>query len=416
MTVLFSPIGTADPLTQLGDGPMLHIVRHYRPDEVVLFLSPKMAALQDADERYTKSIAKLCAYTGQKLPTITLQRSERKDVHRFDGFIGGFEDIIADIRGKRRRETILANASSGTPAMEEAIVAIGAFGEYDITTIQVATPRRDANRPGDREQPEDFDLELLWAFNPDNESDRPSRAIEVKTPNFKERIVRKNVMALIGGYDYEGALVLAEQSSSVSPQAINLIAGAVNRLNLDVKKAQSSLLEMLPDYLWSLEVKMKQGHWADFVRALTPAYTWTARRLLEPYVPAERYLGNNGKEKLDWHKISNDEKLRGILGHAFKSPTQSVYLANWMLNDLAEAYIEDTSVKARLATIRLFEDDGSGLGNRNVLAHRIARAGKEEIEGRGHATFEQVMDCLFSLNGVKPGKFDELNRQILGVL
>lgn len=37
--ILFSPIGTADPITALGDGPMLHIVRHYRPIVVVLFLS-----------------------------------------------------------------------------------------------------------------------------------------------------------------------------------------------------------------------------------------------------------------------------------------------------------------------------------------------------------------------------------------
>ena len=56
MSVLFSPIGTADPLTQLGDGPMLHIVRHYRPERVVLFLSPKMAQLQEQDQRYTKAI------------------------------------------------------------------------------------------------------------------------------------------------------------------------------------------------------------------------------------------------------------------------------------------------------------------------------------------------------------------------
>ena len=43
MRTLFSMIGTADPITQLGDGPMLHIVRHCVPDKVVLFLSPKMA-------------------------------------------------------------------------------------------------------------------------------------------------------------------------------------------------------------------------------------------------------------------------------------------------------------------------------------------------------------------------------------
>lgn len=49
--ILFSPIGTADPITALGDGPMLHIVRHYRPIVVVLFLSAEIAAFENADRR-----------------------------------------------------------------------------------------------------------------------------------------------------------------------------------------------------------------------------------------------------------------------------------------------------------------------------------------------------------------------------
>lgn len=38
MKVLFSPIGNSDPWSNDRDGAMLHIVRHYKPDVVVLFL------------------------------------------------------------------------------------------------------------------------------------------------------------------------------------------------------------------------------------------------------------------------------------------------------------------------------------------------------------------------------------------
>lgn len=38
MKVLFSPIGNSDPWSNDRDGAMLHIVRHYQPDIVVLFL------------------------------------------------------------------------------------------------------------------------------------------------------------------------------------------------------------------------------------------------------------------------------------------------------------------------------------------------------------------------------------------
>lgn len=38
MKVLFSPIGNTDPWSNERDGAMLHIVRHYRPEKVILFL------------------------------------------------------------------------------------------------------------------------------------------------------------------------------------------------------------------------------------------------------------------------------------------------------------------------------------------------------------------------------------------
>lgn len=40
--ILFSPVGGTDPIKYLHDGSMLHICRHYRPDEVVLYMSKEI--------------------------------------------------------------------------------------------------------------------------------------------------------------------------------------------------------------------------------------------------------------------------------------------------------------------------------------------------------------------------------------
>lgn len=77
--ILFSPIGTADPITALGDGPMLHIVRHYRPIVVVLFLSAEIAAFENADRRYSAAITRLAPETDVRIVTYT-----NPSVHRFD--------------------------------------------------------------------------------------------------------------------------------------------------------------------------------------------------------------------------------------------------------------------------------------------------------------------------------------------
>ena len=41
-TVLFSPVGGTDPISNQRDGALLHICRHYHPECVMLYLSKEM--------------------------------------------------------------------------------------------------------------------------------------------------------------------------------------------------------------------------------------------------------------------------------------------------------------------------------------------------------------------------------------
>ena len=54
--ILFSPVGGTDPIKYCSDGSMLHICRHYQPDEVVLYLSKEMTEKHREDNRYVKCI------------------------------------------------------------------------------------------------------------------------------------------------------------------------------------------------------------------------------------------------------------------------------------------------------------------------------------------------------------------------
>lgn len=420
MTILFSPVGTADPVTSLGDGPMLHIVRWYKPDKVVLFLSPKMAGYQNADRRYTEAIKLLCKHTGQKEPSISCVTSKRTDVQRFDAYISEFEDCLGKLRKSNKGARIIANVSSGTPAMEQALVAWGAFGEYDLTLVQVPTPRGDINHRDDREKPDTYDLELLWGCDPDNDEHKDTnRCEEVALPNFKDQLIRQNVLALIDAYDYEAAAVVAQGSANISSSALNLIKGAANRLNLSkIRKGQPQHKSDLDEYLQMLDVRLKQGHWGDFVRCLTPAYTWSAKFALERSgLPQSAYIRYKTdyktgvvSELLDEEKVSSDDRLRAILGRAIYRSDRAPFLANWMLDSLVGEYCPE-GVSNQLDMVRTFEE-----GSRNELAHQLFRADKAEIEHRGGATFEQVMDALFKVNGMTPGKYDEINRQIRSLL
>lgn len=52
MTVLFSPVGGTDPISNERDGALLHICRIYKPDIVYLYMSKEMLEFHKKDNRY----------------------------------------------------------------------------------------------------------------------------------------------------------------------------------------------------------------------------------------------------------------------------------------------------------------------------------------------------------------------------
>ena len=54
--ILFSPIGSTDPIKNCHDGACLHIVRHYQPERVLLFFTKEMGDTEQNDHRYTTAI------------------------------------------------------------------------------------------------------------------------------------------------------------------------------------------------------------------------------------------------------------------------------------------------------------------------------------------------------------------------
>ena len=285
MRILFSPIGTADPLTQLGDGPMLHIVRHCAPERVVLFLSPDIRKLQELDARYTRAIDMLVASDEREAPVVEIIESTYDQVHRFDHYISEFEDVLTTLVSEAGGEPVMVNATSGTPAMLQALVALGSFGRIPLRLLQVSTPRGGINKRYDREKPNDYDLDAMWEFNEELRREDPSalesRIAEVKTPNFANRLTRENVITLVRNYEYQAALELVGDGGAVSPEAKNLIEAARDRLNLDgglpaSAFAKSELAykpnDILGEYLSVMEVRLEQGNYADFMRLLSPAF------------------------------------------------------------------------------------------------------------------------------------------------
>lgn len=422
MRILFSPVGTADPLTLLGDGPMLHIVRHYRPDKIVLFLSPKMAEFEQKDSKNQNALALLSRSMEGYSPEVAFRCSAYTEVHRYDFYIDEFAQALNQLDAENPGSEIFINVTSGTPAMQQALVAFDAFDSLGLRSLQVATPRADINREGDREDPHAYDLESLWALNPDNEPDKPSRCQEVESKHFKDLILRDNIRALVEGFDYSAACHLAQQSRSLSSHAIGIIEGSALRFNLEGQSAAKIFAgtscaydpsNQIAEYLWALEVRLARKQWTDFLCALTPALYTTCLCFLSGALPDSSWMKKHKREdgtvvrRIDSRKVLQSPELSECLPKITSG--SDPYISNGHLEALIERFCPD--VYRQVKSLRSLEE-----GARHLVAHTIIRIDKNALEKRGGMTLNSALEMLFCLNEVEPGLYRRINAHIVALL
>ncbi len=463
MRILFSPIGDADPLTARGDGPMLHIVRNYQPDKVVLFLSSGMAQRENRDSRNKHAIELLSDEMGIKVPEITYEYSDRTENHHYDFYIEEFARLLTQLDTENPDAEIIINVSSGTPAMEQALVAFDAFDRLGLRAVQVTTPPQDAKYSGDAEGNCEDDFETLWNSNPDKGGARKNRCIEVESAHFDDLLLRDNICALVNDYDYAAAAYLAGQSKTFPTAAKKLLDGCVARMELDDVKAEELFKgtnfaydseKRLQEYLWVLEVYLQRRQWADYLRAITPALFETFHAFVRDVIklPDDAWLKsivnkntNFVEYKLDAEKIHGNERLSKIFG---KSIQDNAYVSNGNFARIIENYASEgvgsDSERSRRDSDELNDKRSGGHsdeciagrsgkytdervkllldlrkleeGARHPLAHTTCRAEKESLEKAGGMTLEDSMAALFRLNNVKNGLYKNINEAIINLL
>lgn len=132
--ILFSAVGSTDPISGQHDGALLHIIRFYRPDTVYLYMSKEICQLEDKDRRYTYCLEKLKEFENISFEIKYIKRPNLVDVHIFDFFLDEFRSILTEIYTDEEDE-ILLNVSSGTPAMKSALQILSAFFEKPMRPI-----------------------------------------------------------------------------------------------------------------------------------------------------------------------------------------------------------------------------------------------------------------------------------------
>ena len=103
-------------------------------------------------------------------------------------------------------DEIILNLSSGTPQIISALFALNRINDYNTQAIQVATPKKGANK--EYKDLTDSEIDALIVENQDNSLDFVDRSIKDKSEKFSQALVKRHLRSLIASYDYQAAEVI----------------------------------------------------------------------------------------------------------------------------------------------------------------------------------------------------------------
>lgn len=445
MRILYSAVGDTDPIRGCHDGAMLHILRHYHPDKLVLFLSKEMVKKEEDRGVYTKAIKSV-----DETVAIDLIKTDLVDVHKIDALMPMVDDFYR-LREKYPDSEILLNLSSGTPQMKE-IMSYLSIEYDDVIGIQVDSPQKSSNR-SEAALRDNEDIETAIEYNMDSEGSSPCRCHEPHLNYLKRNRLKLELITALRSYDYSKAMMLFASYQNTFPQntrtddGINaVLKHAQSRLNLNYDDAvkiccrvgsdfitsvydERTIID-LDEYLMLMEVRLKQGQIEDFILTISPFMSRLMRFYLAKYwdvrwCNVEKEFKERGKKR---YKIDMGlfEKKYPELYKSWTTKNRAYrkddieYSLNNLLRMIRYMKNIDSTLLSQLKRIRKVEEE-----IRNELAHEMVVFAEADICKQVgiqslHSFFQDIRKVFYTIiDESKPRKklvYDLVNEYIIGEL
>lgn len=421
-TVLFSPLGKTDPYRDGYEGPLLHILRHYRPEAIWLFYTSEIEEDEKKDNRFLKSIARHTTNSGGKIDDIRVEKyySHIEDPSDFDAFENHYQRCFRKISELYPNTVIIVNISSGSPQMiaSACLLAASNFSGLRYRCIQVKTPTgRSGTKTPFTNNYDDGIVDNLF----DNLPDAENRCHEPNILQYFNTMRREQMKKLIECYDYTGALHLYE----VYPDSYN--AGLARwlkhmkaRISFETEKATSflypddlscfdpypvknGLVKPIYEFFLGMEIKYLREEWADYIIKISPLLTELIRFYIQErqHYPLNLLLTDTSKGKRLFRSCieKEDEELIRHLDSCFKrgfsdaAPMLSnlIPILQYVLNKNGNQKKEDETLQG-FVKLREIEDD-----LRNPVAHVLTPCSDDWAKRRTGKTFKSIRGEIVKL-------------------
>ncbi|MDR1766146.1 MAG: hypothetical protein LBR77_08690 [Lachnospiraceae bacterium] len=230
--VLFTGVGDTDPVRDAYDGPILHIVRHFAPQKVYLFLTGEMSRRDRANDLYQRAIRRVRPGTD-----VVKEYTDIERANDFDEFHERYHALLERIHGENPEAVILLNVSSGTPQMKNALCLEYVSGDLPMEVVQVSHPEKKSGANTKHFDPDRDDLDEALEYSFDNPAAYDGAEMRCSHPDlrcYKKSIAKEQIKAMVGKYDYMGAYERVREISEnfpglFAPEVQALVSHAYHR-------------------------------------------------------------------------------------------------------------------------------------------------------------------------------------------
>ena len=283
-------------------------------------------------------------------------------------------------------DEIILNLSSGTPQIISALFALNRINDYNTQAIQVATPKKGANR--EYKPLTDSEIDALIVENQDNSLDFVDRSIKDKSEKFTQALVKRHLRSLIASFDYQAAEAIInrkEYNKLLSKKRIAYIREKLNDFSR-VFKNQSILSDILSfpledsqkkalNYYLMIDVLKEREHIADvLIKAKSLAEFVIEETIKKDHEGLIVFDGNLPKLNPDFpdcEAILNDIDKKMKKSRGIEDTEERIFSVQSTLNllsylNILEFYEYDSQLQTAINGILSLN------GERNKVAHGLS--------------------------------------------
>lgn len=433
--ILFSAIGTSDPIRNLHDSGWLHCMRFVRPEKTIIYLTKMICGYEDRHGLYSNTVKLLNQQLAEyNYPPIELEIERREDMdkpHLNGELYEDFKTFFMELHRRFPEDELYVNCSSGTPAIKSCLEDLRfllPFGK-EINFLQVDAPNDGKDYNDDRVD-DSYNLVEHWEANYDHGFEGPWRVHPLPVSQHDRMMRAEYAKVLIRQHEYiaarqliekdlqdgEGGRIVQNALDGADQRKMRLLTAASRNLAkagiaFSIPKDENKkILHQCAEQILSMINDERSHDYDNMLRKITPVLFYLA--VQEIYTVKGWYVEDyqniwkkykNGvvhekKTGLNWSKI---EAEHPDFITAIGGIPKSSYIYFGQLRKYIDAIEKNPEIKL------LFSDLGKVDDARNLAAHELQGINNTWIKEYCGFTAKEILKNLKKLIGLIAPEYND---------